>query len=179
MIRPLLSSGQKIRAILCFAGLVTIGYFYYTYLLNPALISLEGVRHSLEEIEKKPVKREMSQSSVALKEEISELQNRKKALDKDFAKEKNIRLTQIVNSLGQQQGVDLRKSLKINQQEQGNFIKANVTLTAVGKYENIRNFLSDLAAKGCIIRTADMAVNSENRDSLKLSLSFVYYRYNK
>ena len=36
---------------------------------------------SLEEIEKKPVKREMSQSSVALKEEISELQNRKKALE--------------------------------------------------------------------------------------------------
>lgn len=183
MIKPLLSAGQKTRAILCFAGLITLGWLYYSYMLQPSLKSLANLRQTLIDIENQPVVIPSEQQSAEeMKAKVKKLKSLKKELDSVFKKEKNIPpLTRTIRNLSQKNSVDLRDSVKVSTSQQGHFVKADCTLTAVGKYEDIKKFLSSLAAEGCLIKTADMAVNTETKDSkiMKLSVSMVYYRYNK
>ena len=184
MIKPLLSSGQKIRAFLSLAGIITAGCFYYSFLLQPELKSLALLRQDLINAERQPAQIPAAQQSAEeMKEKVKSLKKHKKELDSIFTKEKNIPpLTRTIRNLSQKNNVDLRDSVKVSStSQQGHFVKAECTLTAVGMYEDIKKFLAALAAEGCLIKTADMAVNTETGDSkvMKLSVSLVYYRYNR
>lgn len=182
--KPLLSMGQKLRAAISVIGFIALAYVYNVYLLQPALTKMSASRQALIEAEKKPVpvSSEQSQASV-LKEKVRDLKKRKKSLDAVFLKEKNIPpLTRTIRTIAQKNNIDLRDSVKIAIREQkGHFVKAESTLTGVGNYDDIKNFLSALAEEGCLIKTADMAATGETKGTsmIKMSVSLVYYRYNK
>jgi Tfp pilus assembly protein PilO len=184
MIRPLLSKGQKIRFCLSLAGLVALFSLYYIYLLKPAMESAANTEIPAAETTAVPdAALEQNSISAELKEKISQLKRQKKSLDSYFIREKNIPpLTRTLRNLAQKYNVNLRDSVKVSgSEQQGHFVKAGCTLTAVGKAEDIRQFLTALAEEGCLIKSADMAVAVEKKDGavMKLSVSFTYYRYNK
>ena len=181
MIKPLLSTGQKIRAIACVAGIIIFSVLYFSYLIVPSARKISAARQVLNEAERTAAKPTSSSAAASqAKKENSELKKRKREMEAEFAKEKNIpRLSQTISALERAHNVNLRNSAKYKQEQLEHFLKAEATLTAVGKYDDIKAFLAALAAKGCIIKTADMAAVSDSSSSVKLSVSLVYYRYNK
>ena len=184
MIRPLLSKGQKIRFCLSLAGLVSLFSLYYIYLFRPALESATNPDIPVVETAASSAATDPQDNVYAeLNEKVSLLKKQKKSLDSYFIREKNIPpLTRTLRNLAQKYNVNLRDSVKVSgSEQQGHFVKAGCTLTAVGKVEDIRQFLNALAEEGCLIKSADMAVTGEKKEGtvMKLSVSFIYYRYNK
>ena len=184
MIRPLLSRWQKIRALVCLLGFVSLICIYYFLILHPSLKSLSECRNALSSEESSSALSSSQQniSEDSIKEEISNLKKQKKDLDALFVREKNIPpLTRTLRNLSKKNNVDLRNSVKVSVSGQhGHFVKAECSLTAIGRYEDVRQFLYSLAEEGCIIQKADMTIMQDgSKQSVKLSLSMSYYRYNK
>ena len=181
--KPLLSMGQKLRAAISIAGFIILAYVYNVYLLQPALAKTAASRQALIEAEKKPIPVSSEQAQAAeMKEKVRDLKSRKRSLDAVFLKEKNIPpLTRTIRTIAQKNSIDLRDSVKVAIKEQkGHFVKAESTLTGVGRHEDIRKFLSALAEEGCLIKTTDMAATeAKGLPVIKMSVSLVYYRYNK
>ena len=184
MIRPLLSRWQKIRALVSLLGFVSLICIYYFFILQPSLKSLSECRNAISSEESSvvlPSQQNISEESI--KEELSNLKKQKKNLDALFVREKNIPpLTRTLRNLSKKNNMDLRNSVKVSVSgQQGHFVKAECSLTAIGKYEDAIQFLYALAEEGCIIQKADMSIITDGGDeqSVKLSLSMSYYRYNK
>lgn len=184
MTKPMLSNGQVFRALMCTLGLAFLLYFYYLYLVKPALMNTAEIKQNLlaEDSRIEEVS-EARKSILDAKANLDKLKSRKEELDKIFTVEKNISpLTRTVKNLAQKHSVDLRDSVKVTDTQQlGHFLKANCTLTAVGQAANVRAYLDSLAAEGCLIKTVDMTITSVKKDNatVKMSMSMDYYRYNQ